>query len=74
MNNYGPTLKQELTPRQYELCGLLFLGWTIRDIGQFLGRSNVAIWRAFRKIHERAGTADKLELATRFAWERMDGR
>lgn len=68
----GPTLKQELTPKQYELVGLLSLGYDYRQIGFRVGRSHQGVRESFRHIHERAGTADKLELATRFAWERME--
>jgi DNA-binding NarL/FixJ family response regulator len=66
----GPTLKQELTPNQYFLCGLLAFGWTHDEIARYLGRSYFGVKRSFDKIRERSGASDKLELATRYAWER----
>jgi DNA-binding NarL/FixJ family response regulator len=68
----GPTLKQELTPNQYFLCGLLALGWTHEEIARYLGRSYYGVKRSFEKIRGRSGASDKLELATRYAWERME--
>lgn len=70
----GPTLKQELNAREYELCGLLVLGYTLPQIAFRVGRSPGPMRHTFARMYEKTGTADQLELAVRFAWERMETR
>jgi DNA-binding NarL/FixJ family response regulator len=66
----GPTLKQELNAREYELVGLLALGYRFEQIGFVVGIQIDGVRKAFARMYEKTGTADKLELACRFAWER----
>lgn len=66
------TLRDELTPRQYELVGLLALGYTFDQIAFRINRAPGPLKHKLSEIYEITGTADRLELATRFAWERKE--
>lgn len=66
----GPTLKQELDAREYEMVGLLAFGYRFEQIGQVVGLGVDSIKKTFARMYEKTGTADQLELACRFAYER----
>lgn len=66
------TLKDELTPLEYERAGLLFLGFRHRDIAVITGSTEWSVRQAFGKMFEKTGAADKLELAVRYAHEWMN--
>lgn len=62
-------LRDELTAKEFERVGLLTLGLSLKDIASIVGISEFASRNAFRKMYEKTGTSDKLELAVRYAWE-----
>lgn len=63
------SLRDELTPVQFEKVGLLALGYSLKQIAVVMGLSEMATRMRFREMYERTGTSDKLELAVRFARE-----
>lgn len=66
-------MRDEVTPRQWELICLLALGYEMQQIGYRVGRTHNAIRLAFRKVYRRTGTANCMELMYRWAWERKLG-
>lgn len=66
-------LRDELTAKEFERAGLLTLGLSLKDIAGVVGMSQFGIRNAFRKMYEKTGTSDKLELAVRYAWEEFRG-
>jgi DNA-binding NarL/FixJ family response regulator len=70
----GQTLKDELTPLEYERAGLLVIGLDYRSIAMITGRTVYTIRDSFRKMFEKTDTADSLELAVRYAHELMAGQ
>lgn len=62
-------LRDELTPLEMERLGLLCLGLDYRAIGFLTGLNVYTTRLAFRKMFQKTGTSDGLELAVRFARE-----
>jgi two-component system nitrate/nitrite response regulator NarL len=71
---HGPTLRQELTPRQLVFAACVAEGMSGPEIGRRLGLSSKYVRIAMARIYERSGMADRLELANRYAREELVGR
>ena len=67
-------LRCELTAGEWELAKLAAMGYSCLQMAVILNRSQLYLQQVFtRKIYEKTGTASRLELAVRFAWERKRG-
>ena len=68
----GPTLRQELTPIEYQLTAWVATGLSVVEIAKMLGRNYKGVHASLARIYEKTNLSDSLELATRYAWERME--
>lgn len=64
-------LRQIVSRSQWELICLLALGYTEVQIAFRLGRRLGGVRMAFRRIYDRTGEENKLQLANRWARERV---
>jgi DNA-binding CsgD family transcriptional regulator len=63
------TLKDILTPRQFELAMLVAGGRNNQACGKALGISPLTVKNMLREVFDRASVWSRLELACRYAWE-----
>ena len=69
MSAAAKTLKDILTPRQFELAMLVAGGRNNQACGKALGISPLTVKNMLREVFDRAGVWSRLELACRYAWE-----
>lgn len=65
----GPTLLQLLPPRLFEVAGLVATGHKNIEIARELSISQLVVKNYLRKIFDRAGCWNRLELALRYTYE-----
>jgi DNA-binding CsgD family transcriptional regulator len=63
------SLREILTPRQFEMAVLVAAGWNNRMCGAEMGISEQSAKNYLRDIFDRVGVWSRLELACRYAWE-----
>lgn len=68
----SPTLKEELSPSELMTASLIAWGWSAKEIARAFGRTHRGVRAQLNNIYIKTGTSDKLELATRYAWEIME--
>jgi DNA-binding CsgD family transcriptional regulator len=59
----GKLAEVNLTPTEREVCNLLLNGMTEVQIAKFVGRSAFGMRNTCKRIREKTGCADKLEVA-----------
>ena len=55
--------RNRLTPREIEVAALVWEGMTNREIGQSIGTTEQVVKNYLRKIYDKLGVSDRLELA-----------
>ena len=55
--------RNRLTPREIEVAALVWEGMTNREIGQTIGTTEQVVKNYLRKIYDKLGVSDRLELA-----------
>ena len=67
------TLKQMLTPRQFELAGLVSQGLEAKEIAGEMGISHHTVKRMTMDASQKVGVTGRVRLAVRYALEKERG-
>jgi DNA-binding NarL/FixJ family response regulator len=65
----GRTLLELLTPRLFEVVGLVATGHKNSEIAREMGISELVVKNYLKQIYDRAGCWNRLELALRYTYE-----
>jgi DNA-binding NarL/FixJ family response regulator len=65
----GPTLLELLTPRLFEVVGLVATGHKNSEIAREMSISELVVKNYLKQIYDRAGCWNRLELALRYTYE-----